>query len=142
MGRRLNHLLVTITWRKLKQTTKVLIQLGPVTRSESLRTIFCYHPDSFCNIHMTFLWCQFFQSIRWLLRYILPADVQGCLGGHSIIVVQHFEFFRGSQDHKIYLGLLIRKSFCISGVADSFVVQLLFCGVPNSNQLSSGPDPK
>lgn len=61
---------------------------------------------------------------------------------HSIIVVQHFEFFRGSQDHKIYLGLLIRKSFCISGVADSFVVQLLFCGVPNSNQLSSGLDPK
>lgn len=50
MGRRLNPLLVTITWRKLKQTAKVLMQLGPVTRSGSLRTIFCSHPDLFCNI--------------------------------------------------------------------------------------------
>lgn len=53
---------------------------------------------------------------------------------HSIIVVKHFESLRESQDHKIYLVLLIGKSFGISRVSDSFVVQLLFCGFPNSSQ--------
>lgn len=49
IGRRLNPLLDSTTRRKLKPT-KVLIQLGPVTRSKSLRTIFCSNSDSFCNI--------------------------------------------------------------------------------------------